>query len=273
MYKGYLDVVPTEEQHVSVYQNPDINVFDCLTNQYVILRNEEGVITDKLKWTGKKYTSISYKPISNDYTGKIKPRNPQQELAFDMLQDKNTTVKVLSGGFGVGKTMLMVSTALQLIKDGYFDKLIWIRNNQEVKNSKPIGFLPGDYYTKLMYNAMCLADHVGGVDGLEYMIKQNKINLEHLGLIRGRDLKNAIVLCNEAENLTKQHVQLLIGRIAEGSNLWIDGDWRQTDAKVFEENNGLKIAIEKLKGHHLFAYVHLEKSERSETAAMADLLD
>lgn len=80
-------------------------------------------------------------------------------------------------------------------------------------------------------------------------------------------------MCSEAENLTKEHVQLLIGRVGEGSNLWLDGDFKQTDSKVFEENNGLNIAIEKLKGHQLFGYVHLEKSERSETAALADLLD
>ena len=31
--------------------------------------------------------------------------------------------------------------------------------------------------------------------------------------------------------------------------------------------------IDKLGGHHLFGYVKLVKSERSETAAIADLLD
>mgnify|MGYP003295615923 CR=1 FL=1 len=55
--------------------------------------------------------------------------------------------------------------------------------------------------------------------------------------------------------------------------MWLDGDFKQTDMKVFEENSGLNIAIDKLKNHHLFGYVHLEKSERSETSAMADLLD
>lgn len=273
MYKGYLDIIPTEEQHVSVYQAPSVNIFDCLTNQYVILRNEIGEITDKLKWDGGEYVNISYKTISNEYIGKMKPRNPQQELAFDMLQDKKTTIKVLSGRFGSGKTMLMVSTALQLIKDGHFDKLIWVRNNQEVKDSRPVGALPGGCFEKLLPFAMPLADHLGGIDGLEYMIKQDKINLEHLGFLRGRDFKNAIVMCSEAENLTKQHVQLLIGRIGTGSNLWLDGDCHQTDAKVFEVNSGLKTAIDRLQGNSLFAYVHLEKSERSETAALADLLD
>ena len=39
---------------------------------------------------------------------------------------------------------------------------------------------------------------------------------------------------------------MLIGRVGEGSNLWLDGDFKQVDSKVFEVNNGLNIAIDKL---------------------------
>lgn len=273
MYKGYLDICPTEEQLVDLYGSPSKNIFGCLTNQYVVVRGKDDTVLDRVKWTGEKYERVAYKIINNDYTGKIKPRNIQQELAFDMLQDKNTTIKVLTGRFGSGKSYLMISAALQLIKDGKFDKIIWVRNNQEVKDTKALGALPGESFDKLLPYAMVIADHVGGRDGLEYLIKQDKVNIEHLGFIRGRDFKNSIILCSEAENLTKQHVQLLIGRVGEGSNLWLDGDQKQTDSKVFEDNNGLTAAIEKLAGHRLFEYVHLEKSERSETAALADLLD
>ena len=71
---------------------------------------------DKLKWNGEQYVSLSYKIINNDFTGKIKPRNLEQELAFDMLQDTESTIKVLAGNYGTGKDFLMISTALQLIK-------------------------------------------------------------------------------------------------------------------------------------------------------------
>lgn len=273
MYKGYIDVVPTEEESISLYQTPENNIFGCCTNQYVIVRDLDNNIVDKLKWNGQKYERLSYKQINNDYIGRVKPKNAQQELAFDMLQDKNTTIKVLSGKFGSGKSFLMISSALQFIKDGKYDKLIWVRNNQEVKDSKPLGALPGEAFDKLLPFAMVIADHVGGKDGLEYLIKQDKINIEHLGYIRGRDFKNAIIMCSEAENLTKQHVQLLIGRVGDGSSLWLDGDFKQVDSKVFEENSGLGTAVDKLKGHPMFGYVHLEKSERSATAALADLLD
>ena len=73
--------------------------------------------------------------------------------------------------------------------------------------------------------------------------------------------------------MTKEHIQLLLGRVGEGSSLWINGDFRQCDAAVFQNNSGLAKMIDKLKGHPRFGYVKLLKTERSETAAMADLLD
>lgn len=273
MYKGYFDIILNEEDYARLYENPTDNILNCYINQYVLIEDAIGNMVDRFKWDGERYTKLSYKQINNDYSGKIKPRNIHQELAFDMLQDKKTTVKVLTGRFGSGKTYLMVTTALQLVKDGKFDKIVWIRNNQEVKDTKTIGALPGEVISKLLPFAMPLADHCGGINGLEYLISQDKVNIDHLGWIRGRDFKNSIIMCSEAENLTKQHVQLLLGRVGEGSNLWIDGDFKQVDAKVFEQNSGLYAAIDKLKGNRLFGYVNLEKTERSETAALADLLD
>lgn len=273
MYKGYIEVLQNEDKYVSLYNNINDNTYDCLINQYILVKDNDGNLVDRLKWNGNKYEHLSYKQINNNYMGKIKPLNPQQELAFDLLQDKDITIKVLTGRFGSGKTYLMIANALQLINDNKFDKIIWVRNNQEVKDTKAIGALPGEALSKLLPFAMPIADHVGGIDGLEFLIKQDKVNIEHLGWIRGRSFENSIVICSEAENLTKQHVQLLIGRIGKGSSLWLDGDFKQVDSKIFEENNGLNIAIDKLKGNKLFGYVNLEKSERSATAALADLLD
>lgn len=273
MYKGYIEISQNDDRYGELYNDINNNVFDCLVNQYVMVKDDEGNVVDRLRWNGQKYERLSYKQINNTYTGKIKPVNPQQELAFDMLQNKDITVKVLTGRFGSGKTFLMIATALQLISEGKFDKIVWVRNNQEVKDTKAIGALPGEAMDKLLPFAMPIADHVGGVDGLELLVRQNKVEIEHLGWIRGRSFSNAIIMCSEAENLTKQHAQLLIGRVGKGSHLWLDGDFKQVDSKVFEDNNGLSKAIDKLKGHRLFGYVNLEKSERSETAALADLLD
>ena len=99
-----------------------------------------------------------------------------------------------------------------------------------------------------------------------------KIEIEHLGFLRGRDIKNTIIFCSEAEHLTRDHVKLLLGRVSEGSILILEGDCRQIDAKAFEKDNGLLAACDKLSGNRLFSYVHLPESVRSETAKLADLL-
>lgn len=272
-YIGYKTVHLSDDEMAYLYSHTNENIYDLLINQYLMICNESGEIVDKLKWNGTELFPIHFRNISNDISGKVKPRNPQQELAFDMLQNQNATVKVLTGGYGSGKDFMMVTNALHLIKENKFDKIVWVRNNIEVKNSKPIGFLPDGLKDKLLPFAMPLADHVGGEDGLDLMIRQGRVEIQHLGFIRGRDIKNSIIICSESENMTKEHIQLLIGRVGDGSALWLNGDYKQVDELIFETNSGLVSAINKLKGNPLFAFVKLEKTERSETAALADLLD
>ena len=273
-YTGFKDIVLTNPNDINALYDPKTNeTFGCLENEYLIARDEKEEVIDLFKCKDGRLAQVPYKAIESKFAGKIKPRNIQQKLGIDMLYDTDTTIKILTGKFGTGKDLLMSSAAIDLIEKGYFDKLVYVRNNIEVKNSKPIGHLPGSSNEKLLPFAMCLADHVGGVDGLSYMIEKGIVEVVHLGFIRGRDIKNSIILCSEAENLTKEHIQLLIGRVGEGSSLWINGDFKQTDLAIFERNNGLMIAIDRLKGHPRFGYVKLIKTERSETAAMADLLD
>ena len=272
-YRGFQEITSDDERLPTFYSDLTNNVFDCRQNEHIIVYDADGVAKDFYRWDGTKYAVVGYKAIKNDYTGNVRPRNPQQRLAIDMLYNQDITVKILVGKFGTGKDYLMSSVALDLVMQGKFDKIMWVRNNVEVKNSKPLGFLPGDAFDKLLPFAMPLADHVGGRDGLERLISNQQIEVEHLGFIRGRDIKNTIIMCSEAENMTKEHVQLLLGRVGEGSALWLNGDYKQTDHKVFTENNGLMIAVDRLKGHPKFGFVKLVKTERSETAAMADLLD
>lgn len=272
-YKGFKDITLSDEEMSYFYCHTKDNVYDCLLNEYLIIRKSDGEVVDYRKWNGEEYSTISYKQINSKFLGKVKPRNPQQVLTFDMLQDKNETIKVISGCFGSGKDYLMIANALKLIDEGKFDKLLYIRNAVGVKDANDVGFLPGSKLEKILPFAMPLADHLGGETGLEMQMMAGTIEIEHLGYIRGRDLKNTIIYCSESENLTKEHVQLLIGRVGEGSALWMNGDFKQTDNALFRNNNGLMSAVQQLAGHEKFGYVQLQKTERSETAAMADLLD
>ena len=272
-YKGYKDMTLSDEEMSNFYCHLNENIFGCLINEYLIIRKSDGEVVDYRKWNGEEYKATSYKQISSKFLGKIKPRNPEQTLAFDMLQDKNITINILSGRFGSGKSMIMISNALKMIEDGKFYKLIFVRNPVIVHNITDVGYIPGTLNDKLKPGAMVLADHLGGETGLDMQIMAGNISIEFIGNIRGRDYKNCILYCTEAENLTKEHIQLLIGRIGENSELWLDGDIKQVDSPIFRNNNGLLTSVQKLAGHKKFGYVQLKKTERSETAAMADLLD
>ena len=105
------------------------------------------------------------------------------------------------------------------------------------------------------------------------MVSNGSLIVEPLQFLRGRNFENSIIMCSEAENLTKEHIQLIIARAAEGSIVMFDADNRQRDKVIFEKSKGIETMIERFKGNKLFGYVHLIKGERSETAAMADLLN
>lgn len=272
-YLGFKEVTLSDEELALIYQKTPGYNLGCLRNEYLVVHNKNGDIADYFCWNGTHFVQVPYKQINSKFGGKVKPRNTQQRLALDMLYNPEITINMLGGKFGTGKTFIMAATAMDLLEKGAFDKLIYVRNNIEVKDSKPIGHLPGTANEKLMPFAMPLADHIGGVDALELMIDQGKIEIVHFGQIRGRDLKNSIIMCSEVENMTKEHIQLLIGRVGEGSVLWLDGDVKQVDMEVFRKNSGMQIALERLRGHQHFGYVKFLKTERSETAAMADLLD
>lgn len=271
-YNGIKNVVLSKQNLLYLYDHNRENIYDCETNQYLVVKNEDDEVIDKLKWNGTAYQPISFKIINNDFNGKIKPRNVEQELAFDLLQDSDITVKLIQGAWGGGKDLLMSAHAIDLVRKQKYDKIIWLRNNIEVKNSKQIGFLPGDKNEKLLPFASPLADNMGGFDGLQMWMMSGKIEVEHLGFIRGRTFNRCIVICSEAENTTKEHLQLIISRMGEDSQLWINGDIKQVDDRIYESNNGLKQCVHYLKGNRLFGTVELNTTERSETARLAVLL-
>lgn len=272
-YLGFKEVTLSDEELALIYQKTPNYSLGCLKNEYLVVHNKNGEIADYFRWDGSQFVQVPFKQINSRFCGKVKPRNTQQRLAIDMLQNPEITINMLGGKFGTGKTFIMATTAMDLLEKGKFEKLVYVRNNIEVKDSKPIGFIPGDKDEKLLPFAMPLADNIGGPEALKMMISQGNIETVHFGQIRGRDFKNSIIMCSEVENMTKEHIQLLIGRVGEGSVLWLDGDVKQVDMEVFRKNSGMQIALERLKGHHRFGYVKLLKTERSETAAMADLLD
>lgn len=268
---GWGKYYPSMDEMASLYSNPQINTLGAKTNEYCTVF-EGSDLKDILRWDGNNYTKLNYRSFKSALGSKVEPRNTEQKMLFDLLQNRNVPIKLCLGRFGSGKSYLMLAHALNLIQKGEFDRIVFVKNNIQVKDTKDLGALPGEEIDKLMPWLKQIEDHVGGFT-FDDMLQQGVIEPVHLGYIRGRDIKNSIIFCDEVENMTRQHIQLLIGRVSSRSELWLAGDLKQTDSINFEKNSGIQALINGLAGDPLFGMVKLLKSERSAVAALADKLD
>lgn len=268
---GWGKYYPSTDEMASLYSNPQINTLGAKTNEYCTIF-EGSDLKDILRWDGSNYTKLNYRSFKSALGSKVEPRNTEQKMLFDLLQNRNVPIKLCLGRFGSGKSYLMLAHALNLIQKGEFDRIVFVKNNIQVKDTKDLGALPGEEIDKLMPWLKQIEDHVGGFT-FDDMLQQGIIEPVHLGYIRGRDIKNSIIFCDEVENMTKQHIQLLIGRVSSRSELWLAGDLKQTDSINFEKNSGIQALVTGLAGEPLFGMVKLLKSERSAVAALADKLD
>ncbi len=230
-------------------------------------------IVDKYCYQDNHFRKVLYPTINNKFTKVIKPRNEQQILALDLLQDRRSKVKLIRGVYGSGKDYLMLNQALTYIESGQFNKIIYIRPNVTVANVPDIGYLKGSVEEKLEWTLAPLYDKVGGRDGVELLINSDQLEMVPLLHIRGRSFENSLIYVCEAQNITSEIAKLIISRVGEGSELWLNSDTHQTDNKIYDKDNGIIKMIDKLSGNKLFGYVYLPKTERGEVAELATLLD
>lgn len=271
-YAGYKQIHLADDELTQFYST-SILPYKFLENEYLILVDENSNAVDYYISKNNELKKIKFPIIGNDFTGQMKPRNPQQYCALDMLKRDDIPIKLLTGTFGSGKSMACITAALEAIHKGKFERIIFVRNNVQVKDTDNLGALPGTADDKMSPYLAPFADHCGGMDGVRMLVEGGKLEVIPLGFLRGRSIKNSILYSMESENLTKEHIQLIMGRVDSGSQLWMDGDLRQRDRASFEKSQGLECMIERLKNNSLFGYVHMPKSERSEVARLADLLD
>lgn len=273
-WDGYMIIEPTQEQWSRLYDTMNSeNIFNLKVNEYAILTKDEKV-SAICRWDGSNYVQLGYKTIKSSLLGHISPRNMEQKCYFDLLQNPNIPIVNCVGRVGSGKTFLATAVALDMIEAGYYDKLLYVRNNFGVEDTKDPGALPGDLEEKLRPFLGPLIDIVGDDMIVDQLISEGKVEQIHLGYLRGRSLKNCVVLVDESQNLTPSHIKMLISRMAENSKLIFCGDYSQADSKIFRnQSNGLLKMNERLQNNKLYGQIRLNKIERSEVCKLADLID
>ena len=269
-WSGWNNYYPDEEQMTSLYAKPTINILNCKTNEFAKIY-EDNKVKDVLFWDGHEYRQLKYKEFTAPTGERISPRNLEQKMYLDLLQNDNVPIKLCIGRFGTGKSMFAETWGTHQLQMGKFDKIVFVKNNLDVKGAGKLGILPGDEIDKQYPWLRPIEDHLGS-QLFEQYINEGRIEPAHLSTLRGRDLKNCLILVDEAENLLTTNIQLLLGRVAEGSQIIFCADVKQCDYKD-AKMSGIPRLIERLAGNPLFGMVRLTKTERSAVAACADALD
>lgn len=267
-----------------IYQHHNTNKFDLVENEYLVIWDKSkptyhrvtGEVNgyeaiDTFRFDGEKLVKLKFKPTEDLFMGKTKPLNVKQQIAFDLLQNKNVGVKLILGNQGTGKDYLMVAHLLQSLQREEIDKIVFIRNIAPLKDAGQTGFLKGDLLDKMITWAAPLIDAVGGEDGFKMLLDKGKIEIQHFESIRGRSYTNCGVYCTEIQNMSGDHARMILSRIGKNSTLYMNGDIKQIDKESFKTNSAIN-TLKKLKGNRLFGLVTLDKTERSDIASLSELI-
>lgn len=181
-----------------------------------------------------------------------------QESLLLAMENQSNHIIIASGSAGTGKTYLTSVWAVKQLHEGIIDKLVLVRSNVEVLGEKSIGALPGTLIEKCMHLIAPIIDQLDmffSRKEIEKMLENGTLEIIPLAHIRGRSLKNCIMILEEAQNTTKDSMLAVLTRIGENTKLLITGDTKQNDRG---SNSGLVDFISKLQDKEIAGIAHVE---------------
>lgn len=274
-YSGYREIIMHDAAMERFYSNPNENLYNLNINEYIIIRDKNREIVDRLCWTGEGYRRLSFSNFNSKWFGDVKPMKGDiyQMMAADSLTNNQLTM--LKGPAGTGKTYLALAYLLHLLDKNKISKIIIFCNTVATKNSAKLGFYPGSRDEKLLDSQIgnLLSSKIGDKVEVERLIEDGKLILLPMSDIRGYDTSGmkAGVYISEAQNLDISLMKLALQRIGEDSICIIDGDpLTQVDDNSFAgHNNGMRRASKVFRGSDIYGEVELKNIHRSKLAAIA----
>lgn len=266
IYKGYKEITGTASDINLFMENIDPK--EWLVNEYLIAKTTDGSKGFEMRFDGKNFV-----PLKLPSSKFIKGKNALQRCAIDLLANPDITVCAVLGSVGSGKTYITTNMALYSVNEkGYQSSILGLR--EVVGEGREIGYLPGEKDDKINDFFDPIVDQL---EGKEYELNRLKemgvIKVDAPYFIKGRTFSHTCVLVDEAEDLTEKQIRLIGTRVGEGSQIFFNGDYRQS---VFNSsgNNPVVKMCNRLKGNSMFACIYLDQDVRSSTSQLfATLFD
>ncbi|MEM7618712.1 MAG: PhoH family protein [Pseudomonadota bacterium] len=189
----------------------------------------------------------------------ISPRSPNQSYYIDAIRNHDMVFGV--GPAGTGKTFLAVAAAVQMYQEGLIERMVFCR--PAVEAGENLGFLPGDMLEKIDPYLRPIFDALHDMmppDEVPKKIESGDIEIAPLAFMRGRTLKNAFVVLDEAQNTTSMQMKMFLTRMGEGTRMVITGDPSQVDLPP-NTQSGLKEAMSILSSLEEVPFVHFDAKD------------
>ncbi len=166
--------------------------------------------------------------VKNPIKFKIQLNEEQKKAKETIL---NSTVTLLAGKAGSGKTLVACQVALDGLFRRHYEKIIITR---PTVSKEEIGFLPGDLREKMdpwvqpIYQNMYT---LYGKDKIDPYIESGQIEIVPLAFMRGRTFLDSCIIVDEAQNVTHTQMEMIVTRVGMRSKMIICGDDGQVDLK------------------------------------------
>lgn len=198
-------------------------------------------------------------------------RNAEQRIALDLLADQSIGIVSLGGPAGTGKSVLALAAGLDAVMEKNTHRRVLVFRPLYAVGGQELGFLPGTEeekmrpWTDAVHDAL---DAIASENVVDEIVRRELIEVLPLTYIRGRTLSDTFVIIDEAQNLERSVLLTALSRLGEGSRVVLTHDVAQRDNLRVGRHDGIASVISSLRGHPLFAHITLNRSERSEIAAL-----
>ncbi|WP_210396188.1 PhoH family protein [Motiliproteus sediminis] len=274
-----VDEVKTEQHDGRTYHRIARALLpDTFPNEYIYDDNDFAARVVRVDELEVKLQDISQRFLMDRDCWGISPLDLPQSFAMDALNDPEVDLCILNGAAGSGKTLLALASCLEMvIEQGLFNKIIVTRSTPPV--AEDIGFLPGTEEEKMTPWLAAIHDNLEAMhehdeqpqSSIKYTIEKANIQFKSLNFIRGRSIQDAIVLIDEAQNLTPSQLKTILTRCGRGTKMVCLGNLAQIDSNYLTPlTSGLTYIVERFRDYEGAATIHLESVVRSRLAEYAE---
>ena len=259
LYTGRTEIETSDENIDELFANEVLN-----PNKLGLLQFEENEFVQLYHMNGQqKHSGLSiYKDgnlhkINAKKKIGIKARNEGQQYAIEMLMDSGIPLNILIGPAGCGKTYLALACGLYNITEKGTYSRMYITRSNTLPEGENLGYLPGDINEKMQPLLYPFYDNLTKMDQrIDEYINNGTIEICPMAYIRGRSIDNAIIIVDEAQNLTRMQAKTIITRVGENTKIILCGDPQQIDnPRLDTRNNGLVYAADKMRDQSMVGQV------------------